>query len=191
MIWALYGICFASMILLAIVAIPSDLRILILENCKNSKGRYRLRYIAKELVSVSHFYGEMLYYSGILAIILSFGLIVIDSFFKIEIIQSVAEQADWDLNRWEKNLRSSPKNVERQFTHFHISQGGNENSAREIMIFLWRGLPLIFLFCFATLLLIASLSANVFNHSLHSLVQVETKRNRRRIRERYLRSTSS
>lgn len=191
MILALYGICFASMFVLAIVAIPSDLRTLILENCKNSKGRYRLRYVAKEFVSVSRFYGEMLFYTGILAIILSFGLIVIDSFFKVEIIQGVAEQADWDLNRWEKNLRSSPKNVERQFTHFHISQGGNKESARAIMIFLWRGLPLMFLFCFATMLLIANLSANVFSHSMQSLVKSETARNRRRIQERYLRSTSS
>lgn len=191
MISAIYGCCFALMILLAIAAIPSELRTLILENCKNSEGRFRLRYVAKELVSVSRFYGEMFFFTGIFAIVLSFGLIVLDSVVEFEIIQSAVEQADWDLGEWEKNLRSSPSNVERQFTHFHISQGGTEESARAIMIFLWRGLPLMFLISFGVMLLMVCLSTNVFSHSLKLLVKNETVRNRRRIRERYLRSTSS
>ncbi|TWU32175.1 hypothetical protein [Novipirellula artificiosorum] len=191
MIWALYGCCFALMIILAIVAMPSDVRALILENCKCSKGRFRLRYVTKELGSVSRFYGELLFTAAILAIVVGFGLIVLDSVVKTEIIHSAVKQADWDLSKWEKDLRSFPNNVEHKFTQHHISQGGTKESARSIMIFLWRGLPVIMLLCFVAVLLTMRMSSRVFTRALESLVTDETLRNRRRTKQRYLRSTSS
>ncbi|WP_253159933.1 hypothetical protein [Stieleria tagensis] len=142
------------------------------------------------MASVSRFYGEMLFITAIFAIAFSFGLIVLDNYVNLEIIQSAIEQADWDLDKWEKNLRSSPSNVKQRFTQFHVSQGGTDESARNIMILLWNGLPVILLICFVAVLLTWRLSSSVFSHSLKSLVEVETARNRRRIQERYLRSTS-
>lgn len=186
-----YGFCFVLMILVAIVAIPSDVRALILENCKNSSGKFRTRYIVKELGSLSRFYGEMLFAAGMLAIVLTFGLIVLDDYVKLDIIHNAAMQASLDFNEWEQNLRSSPNNVEQQFTRYHLSQGGDVDSARRLMRFLWGIVPIMLLLSFTGLLASMRLSSRVFNHALKSLVDDEVRRNRRRIKQRYLRSTST
>lgn len=190
MIWTLYVCCFALMILVGIIAVPSDVRMLILENCKNSKGQFRGRYVAREAVAISRFYGQLLFTAAIIAVVLIFGLIVLDNYVTLDIVSKAVQQADWDFGKWEESLRSSPSNIQREFEQFHVSQGGSKESARDIMIFLWKGLPIMILFCFVGLLLSMRLSSKVFDNALQTLIAKEVERNRRRIQRRYLRSTS-
>ncbi|MGB7343079.1 MAG: hypothetical protein WBD20_02605 [Pirellulaceae bacterium] len=190
MIWTLYVCCFALMILVGIIAVPSDVRMLILENCKNSKGQFRGRYVAREAVAISRFYGQLLFTAAIIAVVLIFGLIVLDNYVTLDIVSKAVQQADWDFGKWEESLRSSPSNIQREFEQFHVSQGGSKESARDIMIFLWKGLPIMILFCFVGLLVSMRLSSKVFDNALQTLIAKEVERNRRRIQRRYLRSTS-
>lgn len=188
---AIYVICFAAAIVLATVALPSDVRELILENCKNSRGQIRWRYAKKELRSLARFYGKLFMTTATFAAVLGLGLLAVDHSLNLEILQTAIAEADWDIKKWERNLRKGPDSVENQFTHHHISQGGSEESARHIMIFLWRGLPVFLLLCFVAVIAAWRFSSGVFNHSLELLIQDETERNRRRIQSRYHRSTSS
>ncbi|QDT08045.1 hypothetical protein K227x_64750 [Rubripirellula lacrimiformis] len=191
MILALYGCCFALMVLVGIVAIPLDVRELIVENCKNSRGRFRRRYVVKEAVSLAQFYGQVLLIAGIFAMVLLSGLVILDGYIKLDIIVSVAEQADWDLVQMEDNLRSSPNNVEREFRKDHIAEGGTKESARSTMLFLWTALPVILLLSFVGMLTAMRFSSDVFDHALKSLASDELERNRRRIRQRYLRASTA
>ncbi|QDT11818.1 hypothetical protein K239x_38180 [Planctomycetes bacterium K23_9] len=178
------------MALIAVIAIPADIRALIQENCKNSKGRYRMRYAWRELKSLAGLYAQILFVASMLAFTVGFGLIVLDRYVKLEIIGSAFAQADWSWGQWEENLRSGPNNVEKEFTQQHVAQGGTKDSAVMIMKFLWKAVPVLMLVCFAMLMLSVRLTSKVFNNALQLLVKTEVERNRRRTQRRYLRSTS-
>lgn len=56
-VWLIYLLVLAVLGTTAYRLLPADLRLLIGENCRDSRRRLRSGYTARELVSVFHFYG--------------------------------------------------------------------------------------------------------------------------------------
>lgn len=183
------SVCLLLLIPIAICAIPGDIRALIAENCRNSNGQIRPRYVLGECVAVAKFYGQFLFAAFLLACLGLFLLTIVDGYIKLNIVKSAVVQTHWDPDQMLENLTSHPHNVKNEFTNYHLTQGGTKESARSTMFFLWSMLPVAVVVSFACLLLGLNLISNSYNEAVKSLVKDEMARDMRRIRRRYLRST--
>lgn len=186
-----YLVCLVSAVLTAFCAIPADLRAAIGRNCLGSNGRIKLRYLIREMSAVGGFFGQLLFGAILLGFLALYVLVIIDEYcFSLNLFAKAASQAEWDSEAWERNLRSSPNNVEAEFLGAHIRDGGTKESARQTMGILWSLVPAVFAFCFAVLVVLLRFASTSYHNALQHLARQESDRDLRRIKRRYLSSTA-
>ena len=70
MIYVEAGACLSIITLIALIAIPADVRSMMADNCRGSKGQIKIRYVCRELRALASFY------LGLLVVALLTGLCV-------------------------------------------------------------------------------------------------------------------
>ncbi|QDV46043.1 hypothetical protein Enr13x_59470 [Stieleria neptunia] len=185
-----YLLCFCLVSLTAFSALPAEVRSLILDNCRNSQGRLRPRYVAREMLSVARFYAQMLFAASLVACVVLIAAVWIDDYIKLQLIAEALEKFEPDAAAWEENLKAGPNSVSSQFTQHHMMQGGTQAGAKMLMWTLWRLVPVATVLVFAGMLLYLRLMSQSFNRALRDLVREESARDLRRIRRRYLQNTA-
>ena len=186
----IYLLCFLLVCLTAIGALPAELRSLMSDNCRNSRGRLKPRYVAREMLSLARFYSQTFFAASLIACVVLITAVLIDDYIKLDIIARALEKFEPDAAAWEANLKAGPNSVTSQFTQHHVMQGGTQASAKALMLMLWRLVPLATVLIVAGMLLCLRLMSQSFNRAFRDLVRKESSRNLRRIRRRYLQNTA-
>ncbi|WP_372898412.1 hypothetical protein [Stieleria sp.] len=186
----IYLLCLFLICLTAIIALPAEVRSLMSDNCRNSRGRLKPRYVAREMLSLARFYAQTLFAASLIACVALIAAVFIDDYIKLDIIAKAVGKFEPDAAAWEASLKAGPKSVTSQFTQHHMMQGGTRASARTLMLTLWRLVPLATVLIFAALLLCMRLMSQSFNRAIRDLVREESARDLRRIRRRYLQNTA-
>lgn len=181
--------CLILIFAVAYGCLPAEVRVVIHENCLNSSGKLKPRYVAREVWSVTEFYAQTLFAALLLACLGIAAIMMVDSYVNLGIIESAILQFDWDIETWRRNLTSAPGNVKEDFTNLHLAQGGTRQSAHDLMVVLWGMVPIACAVCFVAVLTTLRLLSKGYNNALRQLVREEDGRSLRRIKSRYLRST--
>ena len=190
MIFVVYLFCFVTFVIVAYLGLPPEIRELIDENCRNSHGRLKARYVIKEGFSVMRFYAQTLFAAFLIACV---GLIVValvDELIEVEIIVSVLERADLDPEQWRKNVTTGPNSPKEQVTGLVIKNGGTKADARQLMLFAWSAMPIVLVLSFACLIPMMQLTSKSYQNACRDMRDGEASRNLRRMRQRYLRDSA-
>ena len=179
-------ICCALLGGLAYVAIPGNVRQLIVENCFDAHDRLKMRYLWRECKSVTRFYSQIGFPAFVVSCIAFGVLFVIDSYVSLGIVKDVVMHADWDVDAWKRNLKLPPASATQRFTNDYIQSGGSVQGARSIMRVLWALIPVILLASFVATMFFTRVLFSSYNNAVRSLAREESARNLRRIRRHYL-----
>lgn len=190
MLLLLYPLCLVLLCVTGYVAIPADVRALIGENCRNSKGRLTPKYVFGELKSVAGFFAQTLFAATIVAVLCLIALVMVDDYLNLEIVGKAVGVADVDPEVWKENLASKPSSIRDEFTRYHVGQGGTKESAQNLMRFLWYAIPIAVAATFIGLVLCLRMTSRSYNTAIQQLVENEVRLDRRRASSRYLRHTA-
>ena len=189
MIIIIYVLLLVFVVGVAYVGIPADVRTTINENCRDSGGRLKLRYVASEARAVLAFYAQILVVATLLTFVLIVAVLMVDSYvFPLNWVKDAAEVAHVDADVGKDDLDST--NAKKNDNKLDLGPGGPWANARDSMQFLWHAIPFAVMLGFVVLVLTLRLTSQGYNNALSDIVTTEVARSRRRLTRHYLDSTA-
>ncbi|MFK8115099.1 MAG: hypothetical protein AB8B91_23055, partial [Rubripirellula sp.] len=172
-------------------AIPSDVRSLIGQNCRNSRGRWKFKYFFRELVAVGNFYGPFLLAGALLGAVFLFLAGLVDEYvIPLDMVHTAVDNADLNVEQWKANLLGGVDSVQQRHQRWLLVNGSTKEAAVRLQRTLWLSIPIVVSLGFITLIMGFSAMSSRFQLAMEELVAREADRDRRRIAEEYLRNTA-
>lgn len=151
-VWLIYLLLLAASGIAGYRLLPSDLRFLISENCRDRRGHLRVGYTARELASVIQFYGWMFLIVWLVAGAMLLALLWVNNrWVPLEIVVEAAARFHPHPDVWRERLMASGDvaassgDLVQRHTQWLQQRGTSREEARQIQSLLWRGVPLVLL----------------------------------------------
>lgn len=187
----LIAICLALVVLVALLAIPSDMWSLIGENCLDHRGRVRARYVWRETKAAGHFFAGSLLGAFVLSILVFGALLVVDEkLIRLSLVKRAVGQFQPDVQQWKHELSHDRSSVRREHERRILLEGGSKEDARESSRFLWNAIPLAVVLGFALIVTVIRLTSRGYSMAMDQWVVEATARNRRKVARHYLLHTA-
>lgn len=173
--------------MIGIVGIPKDVRKLIGENCRTSRGRIRFKYVYRELRAVVGFYSWFLFTGAVVGLLVLYLLTLIDErVVPMRVVTSAAERVERDPSNWSENLKNGLGNPKQEHRAWLISKGLRPSDARDFQLTIWELVPIAIVVGFGLLIVLGRFTFAGYSIALEEFVSKEVERDRRRTTARYL-----
>lgn len=178
----------AAIAAVALVALPSDVRELLAENCRGRKGQIKFKYVLREANALAEFYAGFLFFGAIVAVLICVAALAVDEYLiPIDLAKSAMKNVSLDPATTKTNLIAS--GIPTDHENWVRANGGSVAEAQTLQYLLWYGFPIALVLSFASIAFSMRFMSSHYDKALEELVKGGVNRDRARLTHHYLRDT--